>query len=249
VAIIALPVLALLWLRHDATLRERARTWLWSGIGALALVVAIGLVAGVGVGWVGAMIVPGTILHWYAPMSFVSVVVSSVVQLTGSDPAAAVTLVKLLALAAAGVLAAALMLSRRAIDPLARLTGALLAFVTASTAIHPWYALWILPIAALSRRWRDAHVHLAVYASIFLMCVTLAEPVDGGGGTVDQIPARVATIAAIAVIGLYVLVGYTDEEDVDVRRVVGAVPFGAEIAQRLGGARVSGRLAHSNIRE
>jgi len=249
VAVIALPVLALLWLRHDAALRDRVRTWVWTGAGALALVVAIGLVAGVGVGWVGAMVVPGAILHWYAPMSAVTVLVSSAVQLTGHDPGAAIALVKILALATAAGIAAALMLSRRAIDPLARLSGALLAFVTASTAIHPWYALWILPVAALSRRWQRNQVHLAVYASIFLMCVTLAEPVDGGGGAVDQIPARVATIAAIAVVGLYVVLGYSDEEQVDVRELAGAVPFGSTVVQRMNGRRVGGRLAHSAARE
>ncbi|QHC59935.1 polyprenol phosphomannose-dependent alpha 1,6 mannosyltransferase MptB [Rathayibacter sp. VKM Ac-2760] len=242
VAVIALPVLALLWLRHDESLRRRIRTWAWTGAGALAVVVAIGLAAGVGVGWIGAMVVPGSILHWYAPMSAVTVAVSTAVQLTGHDPAAAIAVVKVLALAGAGAIATALMLTKRAIDPLARLTGALLAFVTASTAIHPWYALWILPIAALSRPWRSTHRHLAVYATIFLMCVTLAEPVDGAGGAVDQIPVRVATIAAIVVIGVYVLAGYSEEEAVDVRRLVRAVPFGSEVLQRLSGGRLGAPL-------
>ena len=232
VAVIALPVLALLWLRHDATLRERLRGWLWTGLGALGLVVALGFAAGVGVGWVAAMIVPGTILHWYAPMSLVAVLVSSSVELTGHDPAAAVTLVKLLALTLAGTVAAWLLLTRRAIDPLARLSTALLAFVTASSAIHPWYALWILPIAALARPWRSVHVHLAVYATIFLMCVTLAEPVEGNGGILDQLPGRVATIAAMAVVGLYVLLGYTDSERVAVRGLVRGLPFGGELVSR-----------------
>jgi alpha-1,6-mannosyltransferase len=75
---------------------------------------------------------------------------------------------------------------------------------------------------------------------VFLMCVTLAEPVDGSGGAVDQIPARVASIAAIVVVGVYVLVGYSDEEDVDARRLVGAVPFGSAILQRLSGGRLGG---------
>lgn len=242
IAIIALPVLALLWLRHDAPLRERVRAWMWTGAAALGLVVAVGLIAGVGIGWVSAMVVPGSILHWFAPMSFVSVVTSTAVEMSGHDPAAAIALVKLLALGLAGIVTARLMLSRRAIDPLARLSGALLAFITASTAIHPWYALWVLPIAALSRPWRSAHVHLAVYASIFLMCVTVGEPIDGGGGggTMDQIPARVATIAAIAVIGLYMLLGYTDEERVDGGSLTRAVPFGSEILHHLSGGRLGG---------
>lgn len=250
IAVIALPVLALLWLRHDATWRERTRGWLWTGAGALGLVVAVGLLAGVGVGWVAAMVVPGSILHWYAPMSFVTVSVSRAVEFTGHDPAAAIAVVKILALGLAGLIAARLMLSRRSIDPLARLSGALLAFVTASTAIHPWYALWILPIAALARPWSRSHVHLAVYASIFLMCVTLAEPIDGGGGTMDQIPARVATIAAIAVVGMYVLLGYTDEERVEGLPLVRALPFGSVILARLSGGRlVDARMAATRLRD
>lgn len=249
VAVIALPVVALLWLRRDASLQERVRAWLWTGLGALGLVVALGFAAGVGVGWVAAMIVPGTIMHWYAPMSLVSILVSTSVELTGHDPAAAVTLVKLLALTLAGVVAGWLMLTRRSIDPLARLATALLAFVTASSAIHPWYALWILPAAALARPWRTVHVHLAVYATIFLMCVTLAEPVEGNGGILDQLPGRVATIAAMAVVGLYVLLGYTDAERVDVRGLVRGLPLGGEmlargsdLLQRATGGRVGSRL-------
>ncbi|AJM77066.1 hypothetical protein C5C66_01755 [Rathayibacter toxicus] len=240
IALIALPVLALIWLRHDATLRERVRLWMWSGAGALGLVIAIGLVAQVGVGWIAAMAVPGALLHWYAPVSFMCVLTSSVAEFTGHDPAAAATLVKLVALALAGLVAATLMLSKQAIDPLARLSGALLAFITASTAIHPWYVLWVLPIAALSCRWRRAHVHVTVYVSIFLIVLTLMERVDGGGGTLDQIPAHVACVAATAVAGLYLLLGYTDEERVDLGRLVHAVPFGSEMLRRLGTA---GRVA------
>jgi hypothetical protein len=196
------------------------------------------------------MVVPGSILHWYAPMSFVTVSVSRAVEFTGHDPAAAIAVVKILALGLAGLIAARLMLSRRSIDPLARLSGALLAFVTASTAIHPWYALWILPIAALARPWSRSHVHLAVYASIFLLCVTLAEPIDGGGGTMDQIPARVATIAAIAVVGMYVLLGYTDEERVEGLPLVRALPFGSVILARLSGGRlVDARMAATRLRD
>ncbi|PPH35948.1 hypothetical protein C5E02_00465 [Rathayibacter rathayi] len=250
IAVIALPVLALLWLRHDATWRERARGWLWTGVGALGLVAAVGLLAGVGVGWVAAMVVPGSILHWYAPMSFVTVALSLTVEFTGHDPAAAIAVVKIFALGLAGLITARLMLSRRSIDPLARLSGALLAFVTASTAIHPWYILWILPIAALARPWRGAHVHLAVYMSIFLMCVTLAEPVDAGGGMMDQIPGRVAAIAAIAVVGMYILLGYTDEERVEGPPLARALPFGSEILERFSGGRLGdARLASTRTRD
>lgn len=249
IAIIALPVLALLWLRHDATLRERIRLWALSGVGAIGLVVALGLIAGVGVGWVTAMAVPGSILHWYAPMSFVSMVTSTTVELTGHDPRAAVTVLKMLALALAGIIAARLMLSRRTIDPFARLSGALLAFIAASTAIHPWYVLWALPTAALSRPWRSAHIHVAVYGSIFLMCVTLAEPIDGSGGVMDQIPGRVAIIAAVAVLGLHIMLGYTDKERVEMGSLVRAMPFGSELLQRLSGGHPGSQLVHSPARE
>lgn len=81
------------------------------------------------------------------------------------------------------------------------------------------------------------------------MCVTLSEPADGGGGVVDQIPARVATIAAVAVVGLYIVLGYSDEERVRVRSLVGAVPFGTEFLSRVSGGRIGGVLVESHLRE
>lgn len=235
IALIALPVLALMWLRTDAGWRERVRGWLWTGASATGVVVAIGFLAGVGVGWIPALLVSGSVQHWYAPMSLVAAATSGVVLLTGNDPTSAVAAVKIAALGLAGVAAAVLMLSRRAIDPLVRLAGTFLLFVLASSAIHPWYILWILAIAVVAAPWRRAHVHLAVYASVFFLCITLAEPVDGGGGPLDQGLARGVTTAAVYAIGFLILLRYSLRERVAPGALVGALPGGAAILRRVGG--------------
>lgn len=246
IALIALPVLALLWLRNDAGWRERVRGWLWTGASAIGIVVAIGLLAGVGVGWIPALLVSGSVQHWYAPMSLVAAATSGVVQLTGNDPAAAVAVVKMIALGLAGVAAAVLMLTRRAIDPLVRLAGTFLLFVLASSAIHPWYVLWVLAIAVVARPWRRAHVHLAVYASVFFVCITLAEPVDGGGGPLDQGLARGLTTAAVYAIGFVILLRYSLRESVAPGELVRALPGGPAILRRVrGGRRGASRPADS----
>jgi alpha-1,6-mannosyltransferase len=233
IAVLAVPVLGLFWLRSDATVRERMRLWLITGGAAIALVAALGAAAGVGLGWVTAMIAPGSVEHWYAPMAWITTMVGSGMTLTGHDPAVAVAAVKLLALVAAGSAVVALMSSPRAVDPLLRLALAFLAVICASTAIHPWYVMWVVPVAALATPWRREHVHLAVYTTLLFTFVTLAEPVDGGGGALDTVPARVLTVTAIAVLGLYVLIGYSRDERVHAQGLIDAVPF----VRRLGVAR------------
>ncbi|NQX26380.1 polyprenol phosphomannose-dependent alpha 1,6 mannosyltransferase MptB [Microbacteriaceae bacterium VKM Ac-2854] len=229
IAVLAVPVLALFWLRGDAPLRERMRLWLITGGAAIALVGALGVAAGVGLGWVVAMVVPGAIAHWYAPMAWITSMVGSGITLTGHDPALAVSAVKLLALLAAAATVVVVMSSRRAIDPLLRLTLAFLAVICASTAIHPWYVMWVFPIAALAVPWRREHVHLAVYATLFFGFVTLGEPVDGGGGALDTVPARVLTVAAVAVLGLYFLIGYSRDERVDGRVLLDSMAAGRRL--------------------
>lgn len=212
IAVLALPVLALFWLRSDATLRERMRLWLITVAAAVGLVGALGVAMGVGLGWVVAMITPGAISHWYAPMAWLTTMVGSGMTLVGLEPDGAVAAVKLLGLAAAACAVFWLMTTRRDIDPYTRLAGAFLAVIAASTAIHPWYVMWVFPIAALARPARREYVHAAVYATLFFGFVTLGELVDGGGGTLDTVPARVLTIAAIAVLGLYFLIGYSRDQ-------------------------------------
>lgn len=233
IAILALPVLALFWLRSDAPLRERMRLWLVTGLAAVGLVGALGVVLGIGMGWVVAMIVPGSIEHWYAPLAAITTVIGGAFEFVGQDPTVAVSIVKAVALLAAAAVVLALMTSRRAIDPIARLTGSLLAVITASTAIHPWYAMWVFPLAALATRWRPEQRHLAVYATIFFTFVTLGEPVDGGGGGLDGLPARVVTVLAVAIVGVLVVLDYTRRERVRPRALLGALPFRAAAGEIL----------------
>ncbi|NQX11619.1 polyprenol phosphomannose-dependent alpha 1,6 mannosyltransferase MptB [Microbacteriaceae bacterium VKM Ac-2855] len=227
IAILALPVLALFWMRADAPLRERIRLWAVTGGAALAVVGALGVASGVGLGWIAAMTAPGSISHWYAPIGVFTMAVTAAFDATGSDPTIAVAVIKAMALLAAAGVVAALMLTRRPLDPMARMTGAFLAVVISSTAIHPWYALWVFPLAAITTRWRREHVHLAVYASLFFVFVTLAEPVDGGSG-LGGLAARIATIVLVSLLGIALLAGYTNDEQVEGRALLRALPFRSE---------------------
>ncbi|MEP7736624.1 polyprenol phosphomannose-dependent alpha 1,6 mannosyltransferase MptB [Nocardioides sp. 31GB23] len=128
VLLVSLPV--------DAGLRERVGRGAQVALVSVATLVGVGVVAGTGSGWVHALGVPGTV---HTPLAL-----SATLELL--LPGA-----RLLAQAAALALVAWLALRGRTGDPGAALRAsalALTATVLLSPVVHPWYALWCLPLAA-----------------------------------------------------------------------------------------------------
>ncbi|GHJ59976.1 hypothetical protein NOK12_24940 [Nocardioides sp. OK12] len=126
----------LVTLHAGAGLRERLGRVAQVGLVSVAVLVGVGVVAGTGSGWVHALGVPGTV---HTPLALSATVELLLPGTRLLAQVVAVGLVVLLALGApTGDGAAAL-----------RTTAlALTATVLLSPVVHPWYALWCLPLAA-----------------------------------------------------------------------------------------------------
>ena len=156
--------------------------------------------------------------------------VRGLAELVGLDPFVFEVILKVLAFSIAGLVASWLVITKRPIDPVLRLVLCTAVIVAASTAIHPWYVLWILPFAAVAGPWRRGQEHLAVLATIFFTTVTLAEPTD----SFFEGPYTRIVVASITVLfALSVLVWWWRSNNVSGRAVLIAVPYGQVLVDRI----------------
>lgn len=148
IALVALPV--------GASLAQRLRRLTQVGAVACGALVLPGLLAGLGVGWVHALGVPGTVK---VPLSmptmlgsFLDLVASTLG--TGLAPDTLLGLVRVLAQAAALAIAVRVALTwetgsrTQAVRAVAVVMGAL---IVLSPVVHLWYFLWALPFLAAIR--------------------------------------------------------------------------------------------------
>ncbi|MDO9398204.1 MAG: polyprenol phosphomannose-dependent alpha 1,6 mannosyltransferase MptB [Herbiconiux sp.] len=207
IALIALPVIGLIWAGSQAGWGAVIRRWLSVaaiGIGGVAL---MGWGAGVGVGWISALATPVTISSWYAPASILGVSLGGLANGVGADGETAQLAVKLILLAAGCAGAVYLMIRRRRADPLWLLFGCFALIVLSSPVVHPWYGLWLLTLLAVANAERLWALRTIVYATAFFLLIGLCEPLDliprlEGDAA---IPVVVISTALVGVVGLVVV--------------------------------------------
>ncbi len=150
-----------------ARLRHTARV----GVVAVAALVVPGVVAGLGIGWLGALAVPGTVT---TPLSLPTLVggwLDLVAQAVGAGTpdATFLDLVRLLAqVAAVGVVGWVLVSlptgdAREAVRAFALVMGATVAL---SPVVHLWYFLWVVPFVAVQRLGRGATAALVALSLV-----------------------------------------------------------------------------------
>ena len=166
IVLVSLPV--------AATVHQRLRRALGVGGVAVGVLLGLGVLSGLGNGWVHGLTVPGAI---NTPLSLTTVVGGLgdlVARHTGlgTDPATFRDLVRTAGSALAVLVAAGVVLRWRTGDRAAALsaTGLTLGVLVAtSPVVHLWYLLWALPFVAtlsLSRQAKAALVAVSVVAGL-----------------------------------------------------------------------------------
>jgi hypothetical protein len=171
VVLLSLPV--------AAGLGDRLRRLASVAATSLGLVLALGVVTGLGVGWVRALGVPGTVNTPLSLPTLVGGALDWIVWVVGLDlpHATFLDLVRTLATGAALVLATVVALRWRtgsayeAVRAVALVMGAL---VLLSPVVHLWYFLWVVPFLAVIRLPRTAMAAVLGWSLIF----GLAAPLD-----------------------------------------------------------------------
>ena len=210
IALLALPVVGIIWAGENRTLRSTIKYWVASFALSAAVLGVLGWITNVGFGWIFTLATPGTVQHWYAPVSIVTGAFGGTLDALGLDSTMTVEVIKLMALGLMVVFVAWIMFTMRKIDPLVRLALAFAAAVLSSTVIHPWYAAWVIVLFALVGLKEGIQTHLVVAGSIFFASLSIAETMDipdaVQGDVVSQIIRNVIISAgAVALIFAYCL--------------------------------------------
>lgn len=209
IAVIALPVIGLIWAGSAAGWGAVIRRWAAVAALGLGTVLVLGWGIGVGAGWIGALSTPVTIASWYAPSSIIGIGIGGLANGLGVDGEAAQLVVKIALLAAGCAVAAWLVIARRRADPLWLLLGCFAAITLSSPVIHPWYGLWLMALLALlgvDRPWR---MRVVVYATAFFVLIGLAEPLDLIPRLEGVTPIPFAVIGT-AVVGVAIALALTE---------------------------------------
>ncbi|MCS5715800.1 polyprenol phosphomannose-dependent alpha 1,6 mannosyltransferase MptB [Herbiconiux sp. CPCC 205716] len=178
IALIALPIIGLIWAGAAAGWGAIVRRWAAVAGIALGGLALVGWSLGIGMGWLGALATPVSISSWYAPANILGIGVGGLFEGVGLDGEVAQTVVKLALLGAGCTLAAYLVIARRRLEPLTLLLGCFAAIVLSSPVVHPWYGLWLLTLLALKGAERLWSMRTVVYSTVFFMLIGLAEPLD-----------------------------------------------------------------------
>ncbi len=183
-----------------ASTSDRVRRTVGVGAASFAVLVGLGVVSGLGVGWLHALGVPGEVRTPMSATTQLGQLLELLLGLAGADSVAVgvVELVRGLGALAILGLAGWLVLHRATgpgVEPLRAGSFLMLATVLLSPVVHHWYALWCVPLLAACPLGRRA-VTALVAASLLL---GLVAPLDSSlhGATVAIVVTTVL-VAGVA---------------------------------------------------
>jgi alpha-1,6-mannosyltransferase len=150
--------------------------WTASGLGAMGLLALGGELLGVGLGWIGALSSPVSVVSWFMPFGLAAGAFGPFVDLLGGPGGAVEGGIKTAGILIGFAGAAWCILTTRTLSGEARLALAFACIVAMSPVVYPWYGLWVLVVLAVVGIADGAAMSLAVSATVFLIGVNLLEP-------------------------------------------------------------------------
>ena len=152
IGFLALPFVGLVWAGMRSSWGQRLIAWLKTGGLAVIAVVGLSAVVGVGPGWIRALTTPGEVRTWLSPSTALGMTTGNLLDWfgLGDHTDLAVTVFRLLFMAAAIVIVGRLILKPEGRSPVRGALYAFLAVVLLGPVVQVWYLLWALPLVAAS---------------------------------------------------------------------------------------------------
>jgi len=132
------------WLGPGVPWRQRVRPLLAAGVISAAVMGALSVISGLGVGWVANLATPGTVRSWLAPATGIGMGITWLLHLVSLHVSLGGVLSVTRVLGLAGAAGASVYLLRRsdAVGGLMALGLSLLLFVLLAPVVQPWYLTW-----------------------------------------------------------------------------------------------------------
>ena len=191
------------WMGPGIPWRQRVRPLVTAGLVSGAIMLALSVVSGLGLGWIGNLATPGTVRSWLAPATGIGMALSGLLHLVGLgiSQGGVLSVTRVLGLLGAAVASAYLLWNSDRIGGLKALGLSLLLFVVLAPVVQPWYLTWgiILMAPVAVGRLRSLLIVLSI-ASPFI-------GLPGGRTLLDElIHANPLAVAAALLVLLGVLV-------------------------------------------
>ncbi len=174
VAVVAVGLLC-----TSAATRSRQGTWTRERLAHVATATAVALggfavitaATGLGLGWIGAMNVPGTVRTYLAPSTGLGSLLELLLRLAGNQVGAgfAVPVMRVVVLLAGALVVGWLVLRRAPGQPVTVLVLMFLAIAVSGPSLNPWYVLWggmLLGLTTVDR----ARLRVATWLTALFVC-------------------------------------------------------------------------------
>ncbi|WP_323958583.1 hypothetical protein GC088_08415 [Arthrobacter sp. JZ12] len=178
ITLIFLPFIGLMWAGRGASWARTFLCWAMTAGLSLGILGVLGIINGLGFGWVGALSTPGSVWIWYAPIGFLGMVVALTGDALGADGWAWADVVHTMGtLVALGFVAWFIFRGDHA-HLVRRLALALAAVVLLAPMIQSWYVVWLIPLFAVTGIRDDWQVKILYFAVSFFMIYAISDQLD-----------------------------------------------------------------------
>lgn len=193
ITLIALPFVGLLWAGSRAGWLRKFGLWAATLAISMGIMAAMGLVNGLGFGWLAALQTPGTVWIWYAPVGMFSHIGGFLVGLVGGAGAVVTGVIQTIGQLGSILIVIALALIKVGTTPdgglgaepaedrrysqavLRRMAWAFAAVVLMAPMIQPWYMLWLLAFFAVTGLKDGWQLRCVYYLSVFFTLIALTD--------------------------------------------------------------------------
>lgn len=180
IGLLALPFAAVIWAGRGASVALVLRRTVAAGVMGVAVIVGLAALTGTGLGWLQSLDTPGQVHTWLSPPTAIGLAMGAAFDAGGLDlTEELVTTARAVGLII-GVLAIAwLCLRPTTRTPVRSAAIGFLILIACAPAVQPWYALWVLPLLAVSNLTR-LQQRLVIWATVGLVLFSLASHFNDG---------------------------------------------------------------------
>jgi alpha-1,6-mannosyltransferase len=157
-AAIGLAFIAWTWLGPRASVRQRVKPIIFTGVVAMVTMSVWTLLAGFGFGWVENLLSNGTVRSWAAPATALGMALGNLLHalgLTGISISTVLSITRLIGLLVAVGFTLWLLLHAEERGWVRSLGLSLILFVELGPVVQPWYLAWGLVLLAASYKGRE----------------------------------------------------------------------------------------------
>ena len=178
ITLIFLPFIGLMWAGKGASWPRKFLYWFLTAGLSLGLLAILGVVNGLGFGWVGALSTPGSVWIWYAPVGFVGLIVATLGNSLGLPGWSFADVVHTIGRLASLAVVVWLMFVGDYSRLVRRLALAFAAIVMLAPMIQSWYVVWLIPLFAVTGIRNDWQVKTLYLFVSFFMVYAISDQLD-----------------------------------------------------------------------